>query len=169
MMTPCHVFITSRTRIKTKFWSSRTKLTYLQLSLLHKKLKEKQKSTHPDSFITTGFRRLTCHLKYIDQHECFRLIDHYFITVTLKAIDLRGDSDTNSGSCVRNSTSLTEDWFPMRTGLLEVCVQMHVSAEWSLFMCTYPTGGYWLTERESEGINCVFFHFLSGPLGLSSR
>lgn len=52
---------------------------------------------------------------YIDQPECFGLIDHFYISVSLKAIDLRGDSDTNGSARVRNSTSvpggaaLTED------------------------------------------------------------
>ena len=43
---------------------------------------------------------------------------------------------------------------------------MYVSTACSVFvwMCvTCPAGGDWLTQCERECINCVFFHFLSGP------
>ena len=81
------------------------------------KNKKMKISVHLESFTTT-----TSGAKPgIDQYECFRLIDRFYISVTLKAIDLRGDSQTNS---VRNSTSAAggaasaEDWFAVvRAGL----------------------------------------------------
>lgn len=75
----------------------------------------KKNSKKSELLYCNRFLHYTGLLKFIDQHKCCRLIDHFYISVALKAIDLRGDSETNSGASVKNSTSvggggaLTED------------------------------------------------------------
>lgn len=121
----------------------------------------KKKSKNSGLLYCNRFLRYTGLLKCIDQHKCCRLIDHFYLSVALKAIDLRGDSETNCGASVKNSTSvggggaLTEDWSPSLDRLV-----LSASADCTVPVPILRTEIEWL--RMISSVLTGFFHFLSG-------
>lgn len=114
------------------------------------------------------------HFKHIDQDGCFRLIEHLCISDTLKAINMGGDSETNSMhvreiACLHQAALLClKIDFLLCGQTCSKCMCRHCE-RLSVFMCmcvSRPTGGDWLTECEC--INCVFSTFLLG-WGLQAR